>query len=49
MASQAERSDAVAALCPLSQKNRTAVGEDTERRSREISGKGKGKLGESIA
>ena len=49
MASQAERSDAVAALCPLSQKNRTAVGEDTERRSREISGKGKGKLVDSIA
>lgn len=31
MVSQAERGDAVAALCPLSQKNKTEVGEDIQR------------------
>ena len=45
MVSQAERSDAVAARCPLSRKERTEVGEDRERRSREISGEGKGQRG----
>ena len=48
--SQAERSDAVAAGRPLSWKEKTEVTEDRERRSREISGEGKGQGGgESIA
>ena len=42
MASQAERSDAVAAQCPLSRKDRPEVREDRERRTREISGERKG-------
>ena len=49
MVSQAERSDAVAAQCPLSQKDRTEKkerterGENRERRRREISGEERGK------
>ena len=44
--SQAERRDAIAAWRPLSWKDRTEVGEDTERRSKEISGEGKEQRGE---
>ena len=50
MVSQAERSDAVAVPRPLSRKERTNVGEDGERRSRETPGEGEGQGGgESIA